>query len=103
VVIVAGTLDVAPERREAFLGARAESIQRSRQERGCIEYCFAADSLDAGRVRVFEIWESRGDLEAHQQTMRDRPPAGDVPVLDRDVRYYEVSASEPLTQNPASR
>jgi quinol monooxygenase YgiN len=95
VLIVAGTFDVAPERREEFLASRTEAIVRSRAEHGCIEYSFAADSIDPGRARLFEIWESRGDLEAHQVTMRANPTSSEVPVLSRDVVYYEIASSEP--------
>ncbi len=95
-LIVAGTFDVAPEDREAFLASRSEAIVRSRAEQGCREYSFAADSIDPGRVRLFELWEERVDLEAHQVTMRATPrPQNEVPVLAREVVYYEIASAEP--------
>jgi len=102
VLIVAGTFDVAPERRREFLASRSEAIVRSRAEHGCIEYSFAADSLHPGRVRLFEIWEARSDLEAHQVTMRANPASGEVPILERNVVYYEVASAEP-SAGPSGR
>jgi quinol monooxygenase YgiN len=103
-MIVAGTIDVAPERRADYLAQRTGAIIRSRAEKGCVEYSFASDSLDPGRVRLFEIWESRADLEAHQQTMRADPPREEeIPVLERNVVYYEIASSEPSRFAPSSR
>lgn len=103
-LIVAGTFDVDPKRREEFLASRTEAIERSRGEKGCVDYTFSADYLDPGRVRLFEIWESRADLEAHQVANRAAPPpAVDVPVRGRNVTYYEVASSEPSSSNPSPR
>jgi quinol monooxygenase YgiN len=100
-LIVAGTFDVDPERREEFLASRTEAIKRSRGETGCLDYTFSADFLDPGRVRLFEIWESRADLEAHQAANRAAPSrAVDVPVHARNVTYYEIATSEPSPSNP---
>src|SRR5271157_5831532 len=95
-IIVAGTFDMAPEDREAFLSSRAEAIERSRGEDGCLEYSFAADSVDPGRVRLFEIWESREHLGEHQNVMRAAPANPNaVAVHERRVSYYEIASVEP--------
>jgi quinol monooxygenase YgiN len=99
-LIVAGTIDVEPARREEYLASRKEAILRSRGEKGCIEYSFAADSLDPGRVRLFEIWASSEDLEAHRVTMRTAQASSPtIQVLARDITEYGITSTEP-TANP---
>lgn len=93
-LIVAGTMDVDPSEREAFLKSRESAMHTSRSEKGCIEYVFSADALDPGRVRLFEIWESKEDLAAHLAAMRSggqAAPAGPRPTA-ANIQQYEVSA-----------
>jgi quinol monooxygenase YgiN len=88
-VIVAGTFTVDPERRAEFLEGRVESIRASREDRGCLEYAMSADAVDPGLVRLFEMWTSLADLQAHVERIRSSPPAeGGVPVLARDMKIY---------------
>jgi len=65
VVIVGGWFEVDPVERDAFLAERHEMMRRSRSEDGCLEYTFAADPLEPGRVILFERWESQAALDAH--------------------------------------
>ena len=97
-IIVAGTIDVDPGRREEFLAGRQDTIRASRAESGCIEYVFSADSSDPGRVRVFERWESKDALRAHLAGIQSAPapPAGGVPRLATELVQYEVAGSGQL-------
>jgi quinol monooxygenase YgiN len=93
-VIVAGTFTVDPARRAEFLEGRVESILASREDRGCIEYAMSADATDPALVRLFEMWSSMADLQAHVQRIRSSAPAeGGVPVLARVMKIY-VGAKE---------
>ncbi len=104
-LIVAGTFDVAPERREEFLASRRELQLHSRTEPGCIEYVFSADSIDPGRVRLFEIWQDQTSLDRPgDATRRSReaeesadPGAAEraVPILTRSILVYELTDSAP--------
>ena len=97
VVIVAGTFTVDPARRAEFLGGRLESILASRQDHGCLEYSMSADAVDDGLVRLFEMWESLEDLQAHVQRIRSATPAeGGVPVLARDMKIYVHAEEQPF-------
>jgi quinol monooxygenase YgiN len=88
-VIVAGTFTVDPARRAEFLDGRLESIRASREDQGCLEYTMSADAVDPGLVRLFEMWTSLADLQAHVERIRSSPPAeGGVPVLARDMKIY---------------
>jgi quinol monooxygenase YgiN len=64
-VIVGGSFQVDPSQRDAFIAERHEIMRRSRAEDGCLEYTFAADPLDDGRVVLFERWASQEALDAH--------------------------------------
>ena len=90
VLIVAGTFTVDPDRRAEFLSGRSESIQASRQDRGCLQYAMSADAVDPALVRLFEVWSSQADLDAHLQRMREegQPPEGGVPVLAVDITKF---------------
>lgn len=96
-VIVAGWMDVAETDRDDFLASRLEAMRRTRDEPGCLEYVFSPDPIHLGRVRLFELWASRADLDVHLNLMRSRPtPAHSVTVIARNVAVYETSAAESL-------
>ena len=91
-IIVAGTIDVAPEQRDSYLESRKEAMLAARTEDGCIDYAYSADIGDPGRVRLFEVWGNRAALDAHVVRMRagGRGP-GAVPVIARAVASYEIA------------
>ena len=64
-VIVEGIMEVDPARRDEFLRGRQGTISAARTEPGCIEYAFSADAIEPGKVRIFERWASRADLDTH--------------------------------------
>jgi quinol monooxygenase YgiN len=99
VIIVGGTFEVDPDQREAFLAQRHEVMRRSRAEAGCLDYTFAADPLEPGRVILFERWESQEHLDAHLVALRAaRPaPSGDeVTASKTTVILYDVAAEQAL-------
>ncbi|HUZ20011.1 MAG TPA: putative quinol monooxygenase [Acidimicrobiales bacterium] len=96
-IIVAGTFDVAPQDRAAFLAGVQAPIARSRAEPGCVEYSFSADSTEPGRVRLFEIWESDETLGAHLAALRAAGnPGHGVAILGQSLTRYEVARSFPF-------
>ena len=97
-LIVAGTLDVDPARRDEFLQGRKDAVMATRTEPRCLEYTFSADLVDPGRVRIFERWESKEALAGHLKAMSEAPrPSGPgIEVLARELLQYEISASGPL-------
>jgi len=95
-IIVAGTIDVAPEQREAYLESRKAGMLATRTEEGCIDFAFSADIAEPGRVRLFEIWESREALDKHLVPMRAAgPQPGAIAVVARAVATYEISSVGP--------
>ena len=93
-LIVAGTFTVEPGRHAEFLESRLEAIRTSRGEQGCLHYAMSADAVDPAVVRLFEVWSSRADLQAHLERVRSSArPEGGVPVLAHDMKMY-VHAEE---------
>jgi quinol monooxygenase YgiN len=93
-LIIAGTLSVDPRDRDDYLVAVAEVTAHARQVPGCHDFVQAADPLEAGRINIFERWESDEDL------MRFRQSAGPTPLLppllSADVAKYRIeSVQEP--------
>jgi quinol monooxygenase YgiN len=91
-LIVAGHLVVDPADREALVAESAEAVAQARVAPGCLDFAVTADSLDAGRVNVFERWESADALLA----FRAAGPPGEMTarILDANVHRYGVASVE---------
>ena len=97
VIIIAGTVDVDPDRRGAALEAAKTHMKATRAFPGCLDYVWSADPLTPGRIYVFERWASREELEAHFAgphfiAMRDAIAAHGICGLD--VAKYMIGLSE---------
>jgi quinol monooxygenase YgiN len=97
-VIVAGTMELEPGQREAFLAGRIEGMRTSRAEPGCLEYTLSADPTNPGRVMLFERWARQEDLDAHLAAMRARPAAPGTGPAPKTVSIfvYDVASERPL-------
>jgi quinol monooxygenase YgiN len=89
VIIVAGSLRVEPQRRDAYLDGCREVVEGARATAGCLDFALSADLLEPGRINVFECWESNAALEG----FRGSGPSGSqlAELLEIDVSEYEVS------------
>jgi quinol monooxygenase YgiN len=67
-IVIAGKIQVKPERREEARRAALEMVEATRREAGCISYAFYADLVDPGTFFIFEEWESDAALGAHFQS-----------------------------------
>jgi quinol monooxygenase YgiN len=96
-LIIAGTFEVDPRRRDEFIAGKVDAMRESRAEAGCIDYVFSADPLEPGRVHLFERWESKEHLAPHLERNNARPFDPDaVPLLDREIHQYEIAAMGPI-------
>ncbi len=98
-LIVAGTLDVEPDDRDALMAAALPMMAASQGEVGCLDYVFSPDPTDAGRVRVFERWEGAPSLEAHFATPHMaafRSAIEGLRFTGRDVTRYAISRTGPV-------
>ncbi|MGW1137659.1 putative quinol monooxygenase [Streptomyces zhihengii] len=94
-VIVAGHVVVDPGQRDAYVADCAGVVEQARRAAGCLDFCIGPDLLDAGRVNIFERWESQAAVEAFRG---DGP--GDsqgAALLAASVAEYDVAGVRPLT------
>ncbi len=98
-ILIAGTVDVDPTRREAALEAGQPHIEATRAWPGCIDYVWSADLLVPGRIYVYERWESEETLASHfagphYLAMRNTIAAHGMHAAD--VSKYRIDLSEPV-------
>ena len=93
-ILVAGSFEVDPMDRDAFIASRLEQMRISRAEPGCFEYTFACDPLDPRRVVLVERWEDHASLDAHLAALRERQAGGAEPPvahLAGSIVLYDVA------------
>ena len=95
-LIIAGVFEVDPAQRAAFIDERVAMMKRSRSEPGCIAYAFMTDPVEAGRVYLFERWESKEALAQHIATLRADPPSFAVAPISAETQQYEIGAVGPI-------
>ncbi|GAA3550011.1 putative quinol monooxygenase [Kribbella ginsengisoli] len=90
-VIVAGKVYVDPEVRERAVAAHRVIVERAREYPGCLDVSISADSVEPGRVNLFEYWESHEALDA----WRAIAPAATEHFELKDVQVlkHEVSGT----------
>jgi len=91
-LIIAGSLILDPDDREPFLAANADVVALARQVSGCLDFVQAADPLDAGRINVFERWDSEEHLFAFRGA--GQPASDSPPIRSAEVKRYVISAVE---------
>jgi quinol monooxygenase YgiN len=65
-IIIAGTISIPPEKRQACLDASMPLQAATRaDEPGCLAYVFSADPCEPGVISVYELWEDAPTLAAH--------------------------------------
>ena len=92
-IIVGGEFEVDPAQRDAFISEREAAMRRSRAEAGCLEYTFAADPLEPGRVILFERWEDQASLDAH---LAGPSPATAIAARSMSIVLYDVAGDRRL-------
>jgi quinol monooxygenase YgiN len=68
VIVVAGTVSIRPEKRDAARAAAQRVAEATRAEPGNRAYRFGLDVDDENVVHVFEEWESAQALDEHFTT-----------------------------------
>ncbi len=99
IILIAGTVDVDPQKRDAALEAGCPHMEATRAQKGCLDYVWSADLLVPGRIYVFERWESQEDLAAHfsgPHYLAMRDTIGAHGLRGADVSKYRIDLSEPV-------
>jgi quinol monooxygenase YgiN len=94
-VIVAGHVIVEPEQRESYLAGCVSVVEQARGAAGCLDFTITADLIDAGRVNIFERWESQAAVEA----FRGSGPSDEqgAAMLSASVAEYDIAGVRPLS------
>ncbi|MDQ0574309.1 putative quinol monooxygenase [Agromyces albus] len=92
-LIIAGYLELDPNRRDDYVAAHTDLIARARQADGCLDLAISADSVHETRVNLFERWKSEEALEAWRAT--SNPPQLDVQFVGGDVMKYTIDHVSP--------
>jgi quinol monooxygenase YgiN len=92
-LIIAGHVQVAPERRDALVAEFADLVRRARAAPGCLDVAITADSVDPGRINNFERWASQDDLD-HWRSIAHAPDRGDE-MLDVQVSLFDAAGERP--------
>jgi quinol monooxygenase YgiN len=98
-IIVAGTIRVAPDRMAALRPHAEAMVAATRREPGCLSYSFAEDVCEPGLIRIFEEWRGRADLESHGKAphmSQWRAALAEIGVLGRDLKVYQAGDGRPL-------
>lgn len=99
-ILIVGTITVDPERRGALLAAIRPLVQKTRREEpGCLEYAFTADTVDDDRIIVVERWQDESTLAAHfmhPNFLATKDTLHDLGSGKSVIRKYRVDISEPV-------
>jgi quinol monooxygenase YgiN len=93
-VIVAGHITVDPAQRESYLAGSVSVVENARRADGCLDFSVTADLLDAGRVNLFERWESLAAVKAFRRSA-SRSKRG-AAMLSASVGEYDVADVRPV-------
>jgi quinol monooxygenase YgiN len=93
-VIVAGHLVVDPDQREAYLAGSIEVVRQGRRAPGCLDFAISADELEAGRINIFERWESQAAVDAFRGSGPTSEQA--AAIVAASVAEYDVSQGRVL-------
>jgi quinol monooxygenase YgiN len=96
-ILVTGTIRIAPERLAEAQPAMQKVIAASRKEEGCLEYFYAEDILEPGLVHITERWVSQAAFDEHFASSHIAEWCGswkNLGICDRKLSIFQVG--EPL-------
>jgi quinol monooxygenase YgiN len=85
-IIVSGSIQVDEADRDGNLAQCRQVITAARSSSGCVDFHISADPIEAGRINVYEEWESVAAVEA----FRGYRPSSE------QAFQHEVASSTPL-------
>lgn len=94
-IVVAGTIEIKPDKREEAVQVALRMSQATQAEEGCIHYQFYGDLSDPNTFLVFEEWETAEALEAHFETEHMKEFRQQLPGLvagGRNIKRYEIKS-----------
>jgi quinol monooxygenase YgiN len=98
-IVVAGTIPIRADAREAAIAAAVEMQTATLNEPGCQQYAFSFDVVDPCLVRLFEVWDDQESLDIHftlPHMAAFQAKLGDIVAGAGDFGHYTVSAARPM-------
>jgi quinol monooxygenase YgiN len=97
-ILIMGTIRIVPDTLAAARPAMHAMTMATRAEDGCIHYAYAEDVLEAGLIRVSELWRDQTSLERHfasAHLAEWRAAWADLGICDRKLEAFDVGESRP--------
>ncbi|WP_436776963.1 putative quinol monooxygenase [Yinghuangia sp. YIM S09857] len=94
-IIVAGSLTVDPQDRDAYLTECAEVVTLARTAPGCLDFSLSPDPTAPERIIIFERWETPSAAESFRDT--GPTPTQRTKIRAASVTEYEVTTTRQLT------
>ena len=98
-ILVLGTVKLAPERLLDARAAMERMVTATRAEDGCLYYSYAQDVLQPETIHVIERWQDRSALQAHFATAHMaewRGIIGQLGLSDRNLKVHEIDEGVPI-------
>ena len=99
-IVIAGTIEIDPAKRDAVFAAAKEIMVETHKEDGNVAYAFSQDLEDEGTIHIFEEWESQEALDAHFKTPHMatfQAAMGGFGIQEMSVQKYSGARAGPLT------
>jgi quinol monooxygenase YgiN len=90
-IIIAGYTLTEPGARDAAVQAFSSMVERARKHDGCMDFSISADSLDAERSNLFELWRDQESLDAWRKVAKG--PRG-IKIKNAHVKLYRTEKAE---------
>lgn len=93
-LLIVGTVRLPAGNVDAARPIMKRMAEASRSEEGCVEYCYAEDVFEPGRIHVKELWADQAALDRHFASAHVAEWRAAWPSLgigNRDLRVYEVA------------
>jgi quinol monooxygenase YgiN len=90
-IIIAGHTLTESGTRDAAIQAFSNMLERARKHDGCLDLSISADSVDRGRVNIFELWRDQESLDAWRKVAK--APRG-VKYRKAHVKLYRTERAE---------
>lgn len=98
-IVVTGTIELAPEDSETLIEPVIEVMRLTALEKGCVVYRFYRDLENAALFRIYEEWDSQADLDAHLKSPHIAEfgkALRSVRVVGQSIKVLEIESARPL-------
>lgn len=90
-IVIAGYTLTESGGRDAAVRAFSDMVERARKHDGCLDFSISADTLDAERTNLFELWRDQESLDAWRKVAKG--PRG-IKIKKAHVKLYRTDRAE---------